>query len=232
MSIIRESYEDAPGAWCDIDRSRRSMALGGKPVCFSETHVGLVLAEGEENMPDDSDWYAIVWSVERQCLETVYYMTTRFGGSDHNSCTIDATDEVRAAADAYLVAWALVEITAADRRSAKHVTKGRRVRVERGRKVPKGTEGLVIYERERTFGYHRTSIQIGIATSDVKIQGERGEMYRDVVWTYEHNCEVLNPEQYHASDEDLAQLAQRARGCYRIQKMQTSAAAGMLVAGR
>lgn len=196
-----------------------------------KTYVGAVLATGEKNWHDDSDFYAIVWDESEQRMKNVEYDTTRFGGG--GSAVIDATPEVMAKADDYLEKWALGVLTAEDRRVARDVVIGKRVRVVQGRKAPIGTEGLVFFAKEWRYAKwdYSPKLKIGIALTDEKIVGPKGgQMYKDVSWTYAHNVEVIEPEQYHEAEESLREKAKRFRGHYRAETMYYSAKAGMLVA--
>lgn len=70
-----------------------------------------------------------------------------------------------------------------ERREVKH---DRWVRVVKGRKVPKGTEGRVIWLGNGNWGP-----RVGIATSEERDSSGR---YKDVVWTAASNCEVVLDE--------------------------------------
>lgn len=67
-----------------------------KPEYFETTWVGCVLALGEHNYYDDSDFYAIVWDATEGKPREVQYATTR-GWTYANSASVDATEEVLAA---------------------------------------------------------------------------------------------------------------------------------------
>lgn len=58
-----------------------------------ETFIGCVVAKGERNSYDDSDFYAIVWNDDTNRFESHMYASTRFGGGD--IVTIDASDELK-----------------------------------------------------------------------------------------------------------------------------------------
>lgn len=110
--------------------------------CFEVSFEGAVLATGEMNYHDDSDFYAVVYDAEADRVRRVEYATTR-GWTYLNSAGVDATPEVIEKATKAVqrelrssLAWALQA-----RREVPQV--GDRVRVMRGRKVPKGFEGKV-----------------------------------------------------------------------------------------
>lgn len=143
-------------------------------------YVGAVLDRGEMNYHDDSDFYAVVWDGER--IKRVEYDTTRFAGG--GSADIDATEETIAAASAWLRLRLYKMWRKADMADARRAKVGRRVRIIKGRptvkredgtkeKVAKGTEGEVIWMRERRSRYGTWSYgyRLGIAISDRRAPG-------------------------------------------------------------
>lgn len=196
-------------------------------VGYSYHYEGAVLATGERNGYDDSDFYAVVWDDVKGKITTVDYDTTRGGGG--GNAVIDATDEAQAKANAYLEAWAYGRLVEADRAAAAKVEKGRRVRVKKGRTAPVGVEGTVFWvgEARRFNHYGPASVRIGIATSDRK--DERGRNI-DVVWSYAHNVEVLDQESYYSDDATLRARATSVHGNWRAIHGYYSALAGQLVA--
>jgi hypothetical protein len=180
------------------------------------THVGLVLDTGEINGYDDSDFYAVVWNPAEKKIERVTYASTR-GWTYPNGAAIDATPEVRQEADAFLKAGrreaALAAWRAKNKADARSPIKGRVVVVARGRKVPLGTEGVVIWKGAGHYG-ERVGVKDAAGT---------------VHWTAAKNVDVVNPEQFEAPDADGVAYAERVsdwgRGYYR----QATAAPGMSV---
>ncbi|HEX7013594.1 MAG TPA: hypothetical protein VF161_12640, partial [Steroidobacteraceae bacterium] len=169
-------------------------------------------------------------------IREIGYDTTRFAGG--GNAIIDATDEVRAKADDYLVKWALEELIRNDKANARRVAKGKRVRVVKGRKVKIGTEGVVFHMEERSYGYGLRATRIGIALDDEMEHETRerrdGSTYtvsrhKNVVWTYQDNVEVIDPASYETPVEELRKYAERARGSYRLTSMTTSARMGLAV---
>lgn len=85
--------------------------------------------------------------------------------------------------------------------------KGRIVRVNRGRKVAKGTEGKVFFVKEGQYG-----VQLGLALDDeletrTSANGKSYQSYKNVVWVAASNCDVVNPEDY-VNLEEVASSAQ------------------------
>jgi hypothetical protein len=152
---------------------------------FRYSHAGLVLATGEHNHYDDSDFYAIVWDAEAGAPREVEYATTR-GWTYANSATIDATPEVRAAYDAYRARLAAERQAAREALEAATPYAGKTVRVVKGRKIPVGTVAVVTWYGEgRSYGYG--SREAGPMRVGLAIDGER-------VYTDAGNVEVIAQE--------------------------------------
>ncbi|MGH7175619.1 MAG: hypothetical protein ACREGR_04660 [Minisyncoccia bacterium] len=110
---------------------------------------------------------------------------------------VDATEDVMARFAEYEVARREREAEEARKREEarqvaeaekerRTVRRGKLVRVNRGRKVPKGTEGVCVWVGSGTYGD-----RVGVATSDRK--GPDGR-YLDVAWTALSNVDVVLPE--------------------------------------
>ncbi len=111
------------------------------PLAMHTEFHGLVLdANGERNGRDDSDFYATVWDAKHGRTVEVTFATTR-GWTYPNHAEADATPEVVAAYQAWVLecdkrrreAYALAE--------ARKPAVGKTLKVVRGRKVPIGTVG-------------------------------------------------------------------------------------------
>ncbi len=147
MSIRTMCSKDTPGARLDEHWSKPD-----QPIYVETTHVGQVLALREHNGYDDSDFYALVWEPGANEPREIQYATTR-GWTYPNGASIDATPELRERYEAHLAG---LRQAAAERRArceAATPTIGKRVRVVRGRKVPIGTVGAVVwYGQARVYG--------------------------------------------------------------------------------
>lgn len=107
-------------------------------------YTGTVLQTYEVNGRDDSDFYAIVWDEETQQIRVFEYGSTRYGGFQHYSK--DALPDVEAKAKKWLATVHLPPIAIAYcQRKCLVISKGDTVKVIAGRKVPKGTEGKVVW---------------------------------------------------------------------------------------
>jgi len=166
------------------------------------SYVGAVLDDREENGYHDSDFYAVVWDEDESKLKKVVYNSTRYAGG--GSCTIDATPDTLEKARNWLTSWAIEFLQNKHTKDSTTPVCGRKVRVVKGRKVPKGTEGILFWMDATPQHYTK----IGIATSEEK---DGNGQYTDVVWSYLKNVEVVNPEQYlpptKEMEEEAAQLA-------------------------
>lgn len=168
----------------------------GESCPYTVKFEGAVLGDYERNMSDDSTFYAVVWDAAEGCVHKVVYGYTGAGGTDHNRCEVDATDEAIAAARE----WAYGEvirrgISLSEQRSL-FVEKGREVEVTHGRKVARGTRGVVFWTGITTYGYtkcHRVGIEL--------TNGER--VFTDMI-----NVEVVAPERYEVPDAEI--IAQAA----------------------
>jgi hypothetical protein len=176
-----------------------AITLGTNSNTLTREHAGEVLYAGlvisacmEHNYYDDSDFYALVWDG----VKPVEYPTWSTRGSSQG-CPVavaDATPEILEAYAAYQQAErdARYAATQAERDARYAATqaeldskpsKGRTVIVARGRKVPQGTTGVVIWFGEgKSYGYSRTAapMRVGIRLAD-----------DSVVWTAAGNVDVV-----------------------------------------
>jgi len=128
------------------------------PLFMQTLNVGLVLSTGERNGYHDSDFFAVVWNAEQGRPVEFTYASTR-GWTYPNSASVDATDEVRAAYQAYrdnqdriYREQLAVRREEAAREEALQPKKGYRCRVVKGRKVPVGTVGEVFWYGPGNYG--------------------------------------------------------------------------------
>lgn len=131
-------------------------------------YAGCVLRTYEKNGYDDSDWYAVCWDQEKKAVVDIKYDTTRAGGG--GSAVVDATDDV--IRQAYRYYWSLGRSffdTRSNPDEAKRIRVGDAVKVVRGRKIKKGSEGGVFWVGTRKNLYtYRNENRVG-----VEIDGER-----------------------------------------------------------
>jgi len=222
-----------------LDKPESSLRQGEAPtVGWLYRYEGCVLETRERNYHDDSDFYAVVWDSKEKKIKTVDYAST------HCSCyrvgaTIDATEAVKKKADRWLVKYGFAQLKMQAEAAAKWPEKGKRVRVVYGRKVPHGTEGVVIWVGEKNYGpYGQRVTRIGIATDDEKEQVVRSrrdgttyvvERHAHVVWTASSNVEVVDPEQYVPTDKELRARAKSFAGRYSAPARIAAAGAGLAV---
>lgn len=181
---------------------------------YEVSYEGAVLDTGEINGRDDSDFYAVVYDAATDTVKRVEYATTR-GWTYANYAKIDATDEVIAKAESAMGRQMAGSMKLRAKYEADMPEKGRRVKVVKGRKVPVGTEGAVVWLGEDRYDQTRRyrSPYAGMFGPDKF--GKRVGLKLDdgsVVWTAATNVDVIEPEQYidEAAIEGAA-LA-RARG--------------------
>lgn len=118
---------------------------------YDVTWAGRVLRLVEHNYHDDSDFFAEVWDEEKGEPREVWYATTR-GWTYNNGASVDADEATLAAYAAYRDKR--YRRAAEERRAYEEsrLARGRRVRVVKGRKVPVGTEGTLIWLGGGRFG--------------------------------------------------------------------------------
>lgn len=150
------------------------------PLYMETTYAGKVLHTGERNGYHDSDFTVTVWDGEGP--HTFVYATTR-GWSYPNNATPDATPEVRAAYDRYLARRAeeARKARAAEREREAHAealepVKGAMVEVFKGRKVAKGTTGVVIWAGEGHWGP-----RVGIKDADGEVHWTAATNVRRII---------------------------------------------------
>jgi hypothetical protein len=121
---------------------------------YDRDFTGCVLGIGERNGYHDSDFYATVWDEEQGSVRTIEDGTTRFYAPSKYH-RVDATEEVRAKARNW---WA----TKVGPKQGSLVLMGQRLAVEvgctvqviKGRKIPQGTKGEVVWKGRD--GYYRS----------------------------------------------------------------------------
>lgn len=104
-SVERLSKETFPdGAYCpfEYNDTPERRTFEGAIVLYS-THHGLCLFEREENGRDDSDFYMTVWNPELRRTEEILFATTRGWTYPCYGSSADASPEVRAEYDAWVL---------------------------------------------------------------------------------------------------------------------------------
>lgn len=178
-----ETAEDFRARGVLVDE--HAVEIDGESYDRHTTHVGMVLADIEHNGYDDSDFCAVVWTGEG--TREVCYGTTRYGYPRGNGAIVDATPEVRAEYDAWREGLRRGRAFAEAEAEAARPRVGSRVVVTRGRKVAKGTRGVVMWVGTARYGAS-VRTRVGIATSDRRDTSGR---YADVVWTDASNVDVV-----------------------------------------
>jgi hypothetical protein len=118
---------------------------------YDRDFKGCVLSVREMNGYHDSDFYATVWDDEQNCVREIFDGTTRFSAPSKYSRP-DASLEVREKARAW---WAR-EIGPKQSYSVlmgrkAYIDVGCEVEVIKGRKLPKGTVGEVVWRGKDSF---------------------------------------------------------------------------------
>jgi hypothetical protein len=194
--VSKDEYDKHPGDptyFIGHDASRDEKKNG--PLYMHRMYDGLVLAKGEHNFSDDSDFYAIVWDPVEKKPKEVEYATTR-AWTYPNNAEVDASPEVMKAYESYVTELSEKRARNIALAKAHEVKPGKMVTVVHGRKVPIGTVGTVVWEEEIIYserprtrrypqGFHPEVKRVVIST-------DNGKNY----WTNASNVEVLLPEDH------------------------------------
>lgn len=151
-----------------------------------ETWKGCVLWTGEHNWHDDSDFYAVVWDEEAGQTREIEYASTR-GWTYHNGATVDADDETRTKAEAYLARIRHEHEVIRRAMAAALPAVGKEVRSLTTRGKNKGVVGMV--RRIQPDQYRRSQWAPDVAA--IEVAGEDKYRYLPV-----NRIEVINPDQY------------------------------------
>lgn len=163
------------------------------PLYMQISYEGCVLDTGEMNWYDDSDFYAVVWSEEKQAVIRVTYGSTR-GWSYSNHAEVDATDEVRVKATKWLYNVIMQQVRNESYADARKVVEKKEVVVVKGRKLPIGTVGVVTSIRFNEYDKSNPIVMLWDGKTILK--------------TYMKNVEVVNPEQYELTEEEFEHKVQ------------------------
>jgi len=169
-----------------------------------ETYTERVLEVYEDNGYNDSDFYAVVWDDEQNCILHKQYATTRFYSEGYGA-KVDATPEIIEKANAEKAKYFLKFAIENDLENAKSVKIGKRVEITRGRKN-RGTIGEVFWVgRPEKFSYHSKEYR----TIGIKLNDERDDngKFKNIVFAYDYNCDVINFETYLTEQSELERRA-------------------------
>ena len=173
-------------------------------VAWEQSYVGHVLSTYERNGYDDSDFYAVVYDEATDSIKHVEYASTR-GYTYDCGARVDTTEEVKAKAREVLRRASFARITSAAAAAAKEPEKGKTVRVVKGRKVPVGTEGVVVWKGVDSYNPGKWSgpkYRVGVKDAEGTVH-----------WTAASNVEVVDPQDWMADWSAMEhEAASYARG--------------------
>jgi hypothetical protein len=148
MAIFHAMYQtEYRPAWTSYEAYRADNhgmiweTLNSQAIGTEETFTGAVLALGEMNGRDDSDFYAVVYDSRIDSVYRVEYATTRFGGG--GNAVVDATPEVMEKAEAAMARSFFAEWKYAAGEAAEKVEPGKEVTSVTTRGKNKGRKGIV-----------------------------------------------------------------------------------------
>ena len=160
--------------------------------------VGCVYYLGEHNGYYDSDFYAEYLDFENGTLGYEEYDTTRFAGGGY--ATKDLSFEKLNEWWSSKAKTVRTDIIKEDLlRRGNEVTRGKRVVVNRGRKVPHGIEGEVFWLKEVNYDPYG---RFWGKETRIGIKDDSGNVY----WTYAKNVDVIAPEQFVTEELIQAEL--------------------------
>lgn len=150
----------------------------GEEPGFVVSYEGLCVADREQNMYHDSYFYVTYFDPETGGFESKEYGSTAYVPTSR--VTIDAPEALKQYhAEVQQEAWAKYHAELAAEQAAKEAatpSKGKVVKVVKGRKIPIGTEAEVFWYGETGYGW-----RVGLALTET---GEK-------VFTAASNVEVL-----------------------------------------
>jgi hypothetical protein len=144
-----------------------------------DTHIGLCVAEREMNGYNDSDFYMTVYISESDSFQEIQFATTRGWSYPCLASRVDATPEIMAKYEKHLEELRESQRRLREKRAAANPTKGKIVRVIRGRKH-KDKEGRIFWRgvnKFRTYyrnGYNRPD---SLHNQRIGIETEGGERF-------------------------------------------------------
>jgi hypothetical protein len=191
-------------------------------------YAGAVLADRERNYHDDSDFYALVWDGER--ITSIQYDTTRYGGG--GNCVVDATDEVKAAANRWLEELALTDLISEAERRARVPQRGRRVKFvkapggKNAGRAQAGDTGTVFWYGEGHYFGPVPRYRGGWSCRGPMRVGVKLENGTEV-WGAASLVEVIDPEP--PNRDALRAQAKRAHGFWHYCEARVAAHSGMFV---
>lgn len=161
--------------------------------------AGCVLGIREHNGYHDSDFFATVWDPVFEVVRVISDGTTRAYAP---SCIhhADASEEVKAKANAWKLQAARPGARAHLEKRALTPRAGRKVRVVKGRKVKVGTEGWIVREADTQFGKSVLIAREGTAGRQFGIPAEL-ESGKNWQWTPIENVAVVDPKP--VTEEDV-----------------------------
>lgn len=136
-----------------------------EPLYMEVSYQGRVLESRERNYYDDSDFYAVVWDDATGRPKEVEYATTR-AWTYPNSCVVDATPEVLEKYRAWKEAQRQAYIAEKQRQEMLTPSRGKKVRVVKGRKLSHGTEGIIFWVGSCNYNRYRTRVGIQLTNGD------------------------------------------------------------------
>lgn len=148
-------------------------------VGTKELHVGRVVEDIEHNGYngyDDSDFCAVV-AMDDGSFQETRYASTSFAGGGH--CVVDASPELMQAYRDYLAYESGKKAYYKMLDSQAEVAVGKRVVVARGRKVPKGTQGVVVWTGRNDYTIEIALVRVPGEAVNIRIPAKNLDVVLD-----------------------------------------------------
>lgn len=161
----------------------------GKGYWLHDTYTGCCVKEREYNGYHDSDFYMTVWDEKENRFKEIEFASTRGWCYPCFTSRVDATPEVMERYKAHLAERERKYWEERKAVEARTPSKGKMLKVVKGRKVPLGTVGVCIWTGTASYGGyqgHRKWLG-GRTTERVGLKDETGTVH----WTAASNVEVL-----------------------------------------
>jgi hypothetical protein len=149
---------------------------------------------------------------------TSTWLAGGYGADDKREYAIDVTESAFQDYYAARKAIKIKQLTENDTAQANTPSKGKLVKIVAGKNLgyAKGKTGKVVVVKETFYGMgYRGSMRnkLGIALDDTMVKrtlanGKTYDNYANMVWVWAHNVDVINPEQYMASQNDIMATAE------------------------
>lgn len=174
VRMVKWSWSTSDDYRCGVSREVLAMNLVSGEVLWVVDGGGEDFGYGNKN-PDQFKGSIQLNATPEQRKEALAWLMCNGGTnadvSEHKSSLVSAANYARQVSEEHV-------------QNSLRISKGSNVKVVRGRKIPVGTTGVVVWMGNSQYGP-----RIGLSPSGNRV----GKIYPDVVWTAEDNVELNDP---------------------------------------